>query len=951
MSFVSPLPRQAAAPVRARPDEDVSVAVERATRRVRDAEALAGVGTFTWDPITGEAWWSDGLYALHGSDRAGEPEPTALLERLLDPAEHTRLVEHLREVAASVPGTPAELHQRSRRTDGTPWHMAVRSAVDEVGVVYGAVHDVTAQARLVERLQDSLDVQRDVTAAANDRDATLALVARRAVETFPAADGAAVELVEGADLVCAVAAGSLQEWVGTRLAASGSFSGSVVAAGAAAYCADAATDPRADRVTCARQGVRSMLVAPLSSGDRVIGTLKVSARRPDAFEDADAQHLGLLAGSLGSALRHADDYARHRRQLQETESTLEALEASEQRFRLAFDNSPLGMALVSLDPTDLGTYIQVNPAMCAITGWSGAELSRMSYRDLQHPDDVPATTPALRAILEGETDTAAGVRRYVHKDGSHLWVSLRLATVRDDDGRPLYAVLQVEDVTAARTTQAQLERQARLLELIPAAVVVRDLDGTVRWWNAGAEATYGWPQAAAVGKVAHRLLATSFPAGGSVSDLTAALLETGSWTGELAQLTAAGRTVTVLSRQVLQRDAAGSPVAVLEVSTDVTAARASERALAESEQRFRAQFDSSAAGQAVRALDGTLLDVNRAFAEMVGRPAEQVVGTRDEDYLHPDDLAAARAEVAGLFAGDRDSSSAETRLRRADGSWLDVHTTSSLVRDPDGLPKHLIEVVSDISDRKAAERARDEAAAELASRNSALEEANALKLDLIGMLGHEIGNPLASILGYAELAGDSWDVLDEADRRRALEVIGRQAGRLDEIVREVLAMVSIDAGSLHAQRSTLRLRDHVAAAVAATGAVGAELVGDLDATVEAHPGHLEQILVNLLTNAGKYGGGATRVAVGSSDGRVRVRVEDRGPGVPAEFRPRLFQRLARAERDAAAVRGTGLGLYIVRGLAQANGADVRHEDAAPHGSVFVVDLEAGRSLSCEAWQV
>ncbi|HEX9999167.1 MAG TPA: ATP-binding protein [Actinoplanes sp.] len=73
--------------------------------------------------------------------------------------------------------------------------------------------------------------------------------------------------------------------------------------------------------------------------------------------------------------------------------------------------------------------------------------------------------------------------------------------------------------------------------------------------------------------------------------------------------------------------------------------------------------------------------------------------------------------------------------------------------------------------------------------------------------------------------------------------------------------------------------------------------------------------------------------------RVRVRVEDRGPGVPEEFRHRLFERLARADRDAANVRGTGLGLYIVRGLARANHGDIAHEPNPGGGSVFILDLE------------
>jgi len=117
------------------------------------------------------------------------------------------------------------------------------------------------------------------------------------------------------------------------------------------------------------------------------------------------------------------------------------------------------------------------------------------------------------------------------------------------------------------------------------------------------------------------------------------------------------------------------------------------------------------------------------------------------------------------------------------------------------------------------------------------------------------------------------------------------------------------------------------------------VLGD-DVTVLVNPEHLQHMLVNLLSNAAKYGGGATAVRIARAAGRVHVRVEDSGPGVPDEFRPRLFQRLARADRDASSVKGTGLGLYIVRSLAQANHGDVHHEPNPAGGSVFVIDLEA-----------
>jgi PAS domain S-box-containing protein len=400
-----------------------------------------------------------------------------------------------------------------------------------------------------------------------------------------------------------------------------------------------------------------------------------------------------------------------------------------------------------------------------------------------------------------------------------------------------------------------------------------------------------------------------------------------------------------MSRQVLHQPEPGpdghlDPVQVLEINSDVTAARAAEIALADSEQRLRAQFDNSAAGQVIRALDGTLTAVNRAYAGMLGHTADELTGRPEAELLDPAEVEENRHLLAGLFAGDADSYTREGRLRHADGHRVDVEATVSLVRDDTGRPKHLIGVVTDISGRRAAERARDNAAASLAERNTELEAANQLKLDIIGMLGHEIGNPLTTIQGQAEILADDWARLDDSRRGRAIDAIGRQAARLDDIVREVLAMVTIDAGSIRADRRELSVRSQIDSALASFLTPEPLPVHGDDAQVLFAPGHLQQILVNLLSNAAKYGGGATAVRIARSDGWVHVTVEDSGPGVPEQFRDRLFDRLTRAERDATTVKGTGLGLYIVRGLARANHGDVHHEPNPAGGSRFILDLEA-----------
>ncbi|RZS77904.1 PAS domain S-box-containing protein [Motilibacter rhizosphaerae] len=619
-----------------------------------------------------------------------------------------------------------------------------------------------------------------------------------------------------------------------------------------------------------------------------------------------------------------------------------ALAASEERLRLAFHHSPLGVFLTSLQPGEVGRFLFANPAVCRMTGYSDAELTGgMTFRDLQHPDDHASTAEHLQRLISGETDEGTLERRYRHRDGHLLHVTLHAAVVRGEDGIPSHLVTQVQDVTEARRARREIARQARLVDAIPSPVIVRDLDGTILFWSAGAQAAYGHPATAAVGQITHDLLATRFPL--PLADLEQALAVEGCWSGELQHTAADGRQLTVLSSMVRHEPDDGTAPVILEINTDITALRHAERALAASERRWRAQFAHSSVGQAVRGLDDRILEVNPAFAAMLGRAPEELVDATMTELIAPEARRARASHLTDLHAGNADSAGRETLLLAADGRRVPAHVSVSLVKDEDGAPERVVALFTDITARRAAEAARDAAAAALADRNVQLERANRLKLDLIGMVGHELGNPLASILGYSELANENWHALDDDDKRGNLAVIERNARTLARTLAEVLALVSLDAGQLRAHPETVHLSGVLDAAAAHAPRTDQCVVScPQGLAVHVQPGHLDQILANLLSNAAKYAGGATALtATARPDGTVEIHVTDNGPGIPADLYDRLFTRFARADSTSRTVKGTGLGLYITRELARANAGDIAHRPSpSGTGSTFVLTLPA-----------
>ena len=127
------------------------------------------------------------------------------------------------------------------------------------------------------------------------------------------ADGAVVELIDGSEMVYAAGSGSAAAHIGFRLQAEGSFSGLCTRTGEVLLSRDIETDPRVDRDATRKIKVRSMVVAPLAYGGRVVGVLKVMSAQPNGFDQQQVATLELLAGVLGGALGHAQAYAERSR--------------------------------------------------------------------------------------------------------------------------------------------------------------------------------------------------------------------------------------------------------------------------------------------------------------------------------------------------------------------------------------------------------------------------------------------------------------------------------------------------------------------------------------------------------------------------------------------------------------------------------------------------------------
>ncbi|MFC4072252.1 PAS domain S-box protein [Actinoplanes subglobosus] len=682
------------------------------------------------------------------------------------------------------------------------------------------------------------------------------------------------------------------------------------------------------RVVAAKAaGLQSVVAVPVRNGVEVVGVLAVYDRR---LTEADPE----VMAALDTVAAHIGQYVHRRRALD--------LELELSRAQRGFDQIVANLSdflwTVRISSDDTVRMVYASPNNTGIFGGpapSGGDLGN-AMAAMMHPGDREAFLAFRHTLTTGQA--AETVCRLIGGDGVTRWVWTR-GVPRRENG-VLFVDGVCSDVTERHRDNARLRQQAELLDLAPTAVIVRDLTGKVTYWNRGAESVYGWKPDAVIGCNLHRLLDTRFSVLRTLVE--DALADVGRWHGELDHLRSDGNRIIVLSYQSVQYDEDGKPLAILEVNVDVTARKEAERRLADSEERLRTQFSLATVGQATIRLDGRFQHVNPALADILGRPVAQLEELTLDDITHPDDRPANHRAAAILFTENLPAGR-HLRLLHADGRIVDAEVGMSLVRDVDGQPASFIAVVQDVTARLAAERERDAAAALLSVRNDELQdtngrlaEANALKLDLMGMLSHEIGTPLNTIGGYAEmLLSDTGQLVPS--HRKALEVIARSTRRLNLLRAEILTMCTIDAGQLHAEPEPVELAAALHDVLAGLH-ITTEVTCPGDLVVLVHPSHLQQIVTNFCTNADKYGGGVTAITVELQDGKALISVHDGGPGIPEQLRPYLFDRFTRATGADVTIQGTGLGLYIVKGLAEANDGTVGHLPGHPSGSIFTLSL-------------
>lgn len=532
------------------------------------------------------------------------------------------------------------------------------------------------------------------------------------------------------------------------------------------------------------------------------------------------------------------------------------------------------------------------------------------------------------------------------KDGTVRHVLID-SSVRFEDGRFQHTRCFTRDVTALVEAQAAERRSLELLRAVVEsasdAIFVKDRAGRTLLANEAAARALGRPAGEVVGRTDAELLQPGAAARQRDDDL-AVVAEDRPRTVEEEFVVGGERRVFSTTKAPF-RAADGAVLGVVGVARDITDRRRAEEAALLSQERYRRLVEASPLAVQVFAPDGACLFANEAWERLWGVPRAHLA-----DY---NILRDAQLEAKGVAPYVRRAFAGETVHvppvrydpaevgKPGEPRWVEAYLYT--VAAGAGRVREVVLILENVTSRVQAE-------ADLRAVNARLRDLDLLKTQLINTASHELRTPLTPIaLQLALLQSADFGPLNER-QRKAVQVLDRNTQRLNLLVQDMLDVARLQGGRLVVQRDPMDLapvlreahESFQEAARRADVALDLALEGDL--TLEADGQRVSQVLYNLLANALKFtpAGGRVAVAARRAGSEVVVEVCDTGVGLAQDQIARLFQPFSQVHDPTQRTRGgTGLGLYISRGIVEQHGGRIwAASDGPGKGAAFAFALPA-----------
>jgi len=363
-------------------------------------------------------------------------------------------------------------------------------------------------------------------------------------------------------------------------------------------------------------------------------------------------------------------------------------------------------------------------------------------------------------------------------------------------------------------------------------------------------------------------------------------------------------------------------------------------------------FLTSAEGAVFVDPDGDIIDANRSFLNLYGYTLDEVTG-RNLTILTPNPHQASNYNEMWRCLTDKDIGSwtGEMTNCKKNGDEVTVLLSASSIFDSSANVVGYISHHHDITERKKHEEALRKRDVELEMKNRELEKLNQLKSDLMAITSHDLKSPIAAMIGYADLIKGYMDQMPKEKIRHYLDRVMDAGHRQLKFINDLLDLYKFESDAFVLDKKPVRLDELLAETVEINTMAGKIKSVKIDLVIEAGPDlvmadgvRMQQVFNNLLSNAVKFSSEGAQIDVHyrkTVDNRIRVTVDDQGPGIAETDRERIFDRyyqIGDKENGSERLHGAGLGLYIARHIVGFHDGTLRVENRPDRGCRFIMEI-------------
>ncbi|MFC1925843.1 PAS domain S-box protein, partial [Chloroflexota bacterium] len=567
------------------------------------------------------------------------------------------------------------------------------------------------------------------------------------------------------------------------------------------------------------------------------------------------------------------------RELVEMRQQTAELEASKTKdtvkwLRALANNVTIGVYIVQD-----GKFRFTNSTFQELVGYSEVELIGMHSLSIVYTGDRDMVRENAVQRLKGESSFPYEFR-YVNKGGECLWVMETVVSIQYQ-GRRRATLGNFMDITERKRAEEELitaQKYAHnLIDRSLDMIISVDQERRIVEFNLAAQKAFGYSKEEVLGRHVNLLYAD--PEEGSKAHETAK--GTGQFTGEVVNRRKNGETfISYLAASALLNEK-GEFLGVMGVSRDITERKRAEDILRESEEKLRLIFESVPEGIVVTDLGGKILDVNEGAVHMHGYDTkEELIGRKSFELVAEKDCARIMEDMKEI---PEIGSTGVIRYSfvKKDGDEFPAAVSSAVLRDTNGQPAGFVVIAVDITEQKKMQE------------QIILTDRLASIGQLAAGIAHELNNPLTSVIGFSELLLEK-DFPD--DIREDLETIDKDAKRAASVVKGLLTFVRKQGTEKVSEdiniiiQEVLQLRSYEQR----TSDIEVDTRFALDLPrVIANGAQMQQVFMNLIVNAQQamleaHGRGRLKVTTEEADDRIRVSIDDDGPGISPEDMKRLF---------------------------------------------------------------